>query len=74
MILGRAVPTTVWSSAARKIADHHRAEDAHPDGMRQLDRRAIGDAVCRLCWGCGHHRLPSCDATIVRGRLGQFRS
>ena len=76
MILGRAVPTTVWSRAARKIADHHRAEDAHPDRMRQLDRRAIGDAVGRL-------ELASVDtmalllvlsSSIVAGPLGQFRS
>ena len=24
-------------------ADHHRAEDAHPDGMRELDGRAIDE-------------------------------
>ena len=58
MIVGSAVPTTVWSRA-EEDGDHDRAEDAHADGVGELDRRAIRRSDPCLClgWTPGHLSL-----------------
>ena len=60
MIVGQRGPDHGLIERRQEDPDHHRAEDPHPNGMRELDRRAIVGSEQVLVAASGHWALLPC--------------